>query len=86
MRCGAGFLTFGQSVKPVIVYHERKNDLDVDRLAVADTGELQKWYGGADGADGAGLYLVRPDLFIGCRTSLANVAAMEEYLAHWYNH
>ena len=75
--------TFGQSVKPVIAYHERRNDLDVDRLAVADTGELQKWYGGADSA---GLYLVRPDLFIGCCTSLANVAAMEEYLAHWYNH
>jgi NADPH-dependent dioxygenase len=73
--------TFGQSVKPVIVYHERSDDLDVDQLAVADTGELQKWYGSTDGA---GLYLVRPDLVIGCRTSLANVAAMQEYLEHWF--
>jgi 2-polyprenyl-6-methoxyphenol hydroxylase-like FAD-dependent oxidoreductase len=74
---------FGCSVKPAILYHVRPDWLDVEQLTVAINEDLEVWYGGAKGA---GMYLVRPDLFIGCATPLADTGVMSAYLSHWFSH
>ena len=72
---------FGHSVKPLILYPEQHADFGVDQLHVANTGELEQWYGA--GKVGR-MYLVRPDLIVGCRGLITDRQALSEYLGHWF--
>ena len=73
---------YGASVKVVVAFTEQHPDFGVDQLYLANTGELEKWYG----FDGSGrMYLVRPDLCIGCRGSITDISAMRDYLSHWFS-
>ncbi len=72
---------FGRSVKVVVAFTKQHPDFGVDQLHVANTGELETWYGSGDVGR---MYLVRPDLVVGCRGLITDMSAMREYLAHWF--
>lgn len=73
--------SFGKSVKTVVLFGKGGSGLSVDQLQIANTGELEKVYGYGDAGR---MYLIRPDLVIGCRGALAEMPAMQNYLSHWY--
>jgi 2-polyprenyl-6-methoxyphenol hydroxylase-like FAD-dependent oxidoreductase len=72
---------FSNSVKTVIAYSKQLPGFGIEKLYTSNTGELEQWYGSGDTGR---MYLVRPDLFIGCRGLITDVAALKEYLSHWF--
>lgn len=72
---------YGANVKPVVIYSEPCVEFDRDHMFVDCDGEAAKWYG--QGNEGR-MYLVRPDLYIGCGALLSEFEGLQEYLSQWY--
>ena len=73
---------YTNSVKPIIIYSSQIDDIDIARLHVNQLEEIEQSYGRS--ASGR-MFLVRPDLYIGCNTALSGEKIMQKYLSHWYN-
>ncbi len=58
------------------------DDIAIDRLHVNNLEEVEQSYGRGDSGR---MFLVRPDLYIGCSAALSEGEIMKQYLAHWYN-
>jgi 2-polyprenyl-6-methoxyphenol hydroxylase-like FAD-dependent oxidoreductase len=71
---------YASLVKCVYVAPVRNDDFDFDHTLVDEEGRLGKTYGG--GANQ--LILIRPDLYVGVRGSLAAEHALVDYLGKWF--
>lgn len=76
--------TRGQYLRPILVAaHDANGAFDADHWVPDSRGELAKAYGIREGESRA--ILVRPDMYIGMHTSLADVGLHARYLEQWFS-
>ena len=71
---------FGELVKAAVIVRSPAEDLDYDRVEFDRCGEVAAAYGDIAGGQ---MVLIRPDLYVGFRGSLAERDALGAYLAKW---